>query len=132
MHTHIYTHIHIYIYVRIHTHTHTHTHIYIYVFTNLISTSIQGTRKKKPWPGTRDKSISNHRPGKKRKKFASKSKKRPTSSDSLKKIKGYTVSGQKRNQKTLRESCNATITKVLNTSGANYKINLNRESKIFN
>ena len=33
--------------------------------------------------------------------------------------------------KTFRESCNATITKVLNTSGANYKINLNGESKIF-
>ena len=29
----------------------------------------------------------------------------------------------KRKLKTFRESCNATITKVLNTSGANYKIN---------
>ncbi len=40
------------------------TAIYIYIFTNLISTSIHGTRKKqkKPWPGTRDKNISNHRP----------------------------------------------------------------------
>ena len=37
----------------------------------------------------------------------------------------------KRKLKTFRESCNATITKRLNTSGANYKINLNRESKIF-
>ena len=42
-------------------------YIYIYIFTNLISTSIHGTRekkkrKKKP-PGTRDKNISNHRPG---------------------------------------------------------------------
>ena len=33
--------------------------------------------------------------------------------------------------KTLRERCNATITGVFNTSGANYKINLNCESKIF-
>ena len=32
--------------------------------------------------------------------------------------------GQKKT-KTFRESCNATITRVLNTSGANYKINLN-------
>ena len=40
--------------------------MYIYIFTNLISTSIHGTRKKKP-PGTRDKSISNHRPGEKEK-----------------------------------------------------------------
>ena len=42
-----------------------------------------------------------------------------------------TQSVVKRKLKTFRESCNATITKVLNTSGANYKINLNRESKIF-
>ena len=35
--------------------------------------------------------------------------------------------GQKKT-KTFHESCNATITRVLNTSGANYKINLNRES----
>ena len=33
--------------------------------------------------------------------------------------------------KTFRESCNATITRVLNTGGANYEINLNRESEIF-
>ena len=31
--------------------------------------------------------------------------------------------GQKKN-KTHRKRCNATITRVLNTSGANYKINL--------
>ncbi len=37
----------------------------------------------------------------------------------------------KRKLKTFRESCNATITKVLNTSGANYKINLNRDLEIF-
>ena len=45
-------------------------YIYIYLFTNLISTSIHSTRKKqkKTWPGTRDKSISNHRPGEKEKK----------------------------------------------------------------
>ena len=38
--------------------------------------------------------------------------------------------GQKKT-KTFREYCNATIARVLNTSGANYKINLNRESEIF-
>ena len=37
--------------------------------------------------------------------------------------------GQKKT-KTFRELCKATITRVLNTSGANYKINLNRESEI--
>ena len=35
--------------------------------------------------------------------------------------------GQKKT-KTLRKHCNATITRVLNTSGNNYKINLNPES----
>ena len=42
--------------------------LYIYIYTNLISTSIHGTRKKQkiPWPGTRDKSISNHHPGEKK------------------------------------------------------------------
>ena len=38
--------------------------------------------------------------------------------------------GQKKT-KTFHESCNATITRVLNMSGTNYKINLNRESEIF-
>ena len=37
--------------------------------------------------------------------------------------------GQKKT-KTHRKRCNATITRVLNTSGANHKINLNRESEI--
>ena len=54
-----------------HTHTHTHTHIYIYIFTNQLSTSIHGTRKKtkNPWPGTREKNISNHGPEEKEKSF---------------------------------------------------------------
>ena len=38
--------------------------------------------------------------------------------------------GQKKN-KTHRKRCNATITRVLNTSDVNYKINLNRELEIF-
>ena len=37
--------------------------------------------------------------------------------------------GQKKT-KTFREHRNATITRVLNTRGSNYKINLNRESEI--
>ena len=35
-------------------------------------------KKQKPWPGTRDKSISNHCPVEKEKNFRSKRKKRPT------------------------------------------------------
>ena len=38
--------------------------------------------------------------------------------------------GQKKT-KTLRKRCNATITRVLNMSGDDYKINLNRESEIY-
>ena len=102
-------------------------YIYIYIYiTNLISTSIHGTRKytKKTPPGTRDKSISIHCPGEKRKNYRSKKKKRPTSSDLLKKknqgIRSQLVKGK---LKIFRESCNATITKVLNTSGAKYKVN---------
>ena len=84
----LYIYIYIYIYI-----IYIYIYIYIYIFTNLISTSIHGTRKKPS--GTRDNSISNHRPGeKKRKIYRSKRKKRPTSSDPLKKkIKGYAVSG---------------------------------------
>ena len=82
-------------------HYNLHGFTYIYIFTNLISTSIHGTRKKQKnaWPGTREKSISNHRPAEKVKNFGSKRKKRPTSSDPLKKIKGYAVSGQKKTKK---------------------------------
>ena len=49
------------------------------MFTKLISTSIHGTKKKKP-PG-RDKSVSNHRPGEKEKIIGQKERKgqpRPT------------------------------------------------------
>ena len=48
-------------------------------------------KKKKNPPGTRDKSISNHRPEKKEKIIGQKERKRPTSPDPLKKIKGYAV-----------------------------------------
>ena len=50
---------------------HIYIYIYIYIYTNLISTSIHGTREKqkKNLPGTRGKSISNHRPGEKEKKI---------------------------------------------------------------
>ena len=38
-------------YSQVHATSPTHTYIYIYIYTNLISTSIHGTRKKqkKPW-----------------------------------------------------------------------------------
>ena len=67
----------------------------------------------------------------KEKKFWVKKKEKANLVRPLEKKSRITQSVIKRKPKTLRESCNATITKVLNTSGANYKINLNRESKIF-
>ena len=100
-------------------------YIYIYIFTNLISTSIHGIRKKNR---QEDIKVSRITARGKRKKYRSKRKKRLTSSATWKKSRD-TQSVIKRKLKTFRESCNATITKVLNTSGANYKINLNRESK---
>ena len=115
--------IYIYIYITL------TLYIYIYIYTNLISTSIHGT-KKKTLPGTRDKSISNHRPGKKKKIIGQKERKGQPHPTPWKKSRD-TQSGVKRKLKTFHESCNATITKVLNTSGVNYKINLNRESKTF-
>ena len=90
----------------------------IYIFTNLISTSIHGTRKKKR---TRDKSISNHRPGKKEKLLVKKKEKANLVRPLEKKSRDTQSVGQKKT-KTFRDSCNATITRVLNTSGANYKI----------
>ena len=59
--------------------------LYIYIFTNLLSTSIHGYLKKKKKkkkkkeknpPGTRDKNISNHRPGEKRKNIIGQKKKK--------------------------------------------------------
>ena len=104
----------------------------IYIYINLISTSIHGTRKKeKKLPGTRDKSISNHRPGEKEKNIiCQKERKGQLRQTPWKKSRDMQSVGQKKT-KTFRESCNATITRVLNTSAANYKINLNRESEIF-
>ena len=57
-----------------------YVYIYIYIFTNLISTTIHGIRKKQKNPPGRDKNISNHCPGKKEKIIGPKERKRPTSS----------------------------------------------------
>ena len=74
--------------------------ICIYIFTNLISTSIHGTRKKKKkktLPGTRDKSISNHCPGEKEKIIGQKERKGQPCPTPWKKIKGYAVGWSKEN-----------------------------------
>ena len=136
----IYIYIYIYgstsvcIYIYIYTHTHTgasiYIYIYIYIFTNLLSASIHGYQKKnKKTPGTRDKNISNHRLGEKEKNIiGQKERKGQPRHTRWKKSRDMQSVGQKK-IKTHRQRCNATITRVLNTSGANYKINLNRESE---
>ena len=56
-------------------------YIYIYIFTNLLSTSIHGYQeKRKKTPGTRDKKITNHRPGEKRKNIIGQKKKEKANS----------------------------------------------------
>ena len=91
------------------------------MYTNLISTSIHGTRKKTcreqeiklSWITAR---------GRKKNIIGQKEIKGQPRQTPWKKIRDTQSVGQK---KTFCESCNATITRVLNTSGANYKINLN-------
>ena len=83
--------------------------------------------KKKNPPGTRDKSISNHRPGEKEKNIIGpKERKGQPRQTPWKKSRDMQSVGQKKTI-TFHEHCNATITRVFNTSGANYKINLNRD-----
>ena len=104
-----------------------YVYIYIYLFTNLIFTSIHGTRKKeKKPPGTRDKSTLNQR----KNIIGQKERKGQPHQTLWKKSRDMLSLGQKKT-KTFCEHCNATITSVLNTSGANNKINLNCESEIF-
>ena len=68
--------------------------------------------------------------GKKKNSISQKERKGQPGQTPWKKSRDMQSVGQKKT-KTFREHCNATITRVLNTSRANYKINLNRESKIF-
>ena len=71
--------------------------IYIYMYIYIYKSTIyQHSRlPEKTPPGTRDKNISNHRPGKKKIYHRIKRKKRPTPSHQLKKIKRYAVSWSK-------------------------------------
>ena len=86
-------------------------------------------KKKKKTSRTRDKNISNNHPGEKEKNvIGQKERKCQPRHTSQKKSRDVQSVGQKKT-KTCRKRCNATITRVLNTSGANYKINLNRKSE---
>ena len=92
-------------------------YIYIYIFTNQLSTSIHGTRKNQKTPGQeQEKKISRIPVQRKKKKVFWGEKERK---DHLvlvleKKNQGVQSQWPKENQKTLREYCNAIVTKVLN------------------
>ena len=104
----------------------------LYIFTNLLSTSIHGYQeKRKKTPGTRDKNISNHRPGEKRKKIIGQKRK--------KKRKGQLRhTSWKKNQEICSQLVKRKIkptVKCRHYKSAQYevepitKINLNRESE---
>ena len=89
--------------------------------------------KKKKTPGKRDKNISNYRPGEKIKNITGQKKKKKKRKGQLRHTSGKNqeICSQlvKRKIKPTVKRCNATVTRVLNTSRANYKINLNRETE---
>ena len=109
--------------------------IYIYIFTNLISTSIHGTRKKqKKNPGLeQEKKVSQITAQGEKKKFWVKKKEKANLVRPLEKKSRDTQSVVKRKPK--KPSANPAMLQLLKCStpdnGAKYKINLNRESKIF-
>ena len=101
-------------------------YIYTYIYTNLLSTSIHGyqaKRKKKP-PGKRDENISNPRPGEKRKNIIGQKKEKANFVTPVEKNQEICCQLVKRKIKPTVKCRNATITKVLNKSRANYKNNL--------
>ena len=71
--------------------------MYIYLLIYYLPAFTVPDKNEKKTSGTRDKSISNHRPGEKENNYRSQRKKKPTSSDPLKKIKGHAVSWSKEN-----------------------------------
>ena len=135
----MYMYIYMYIYVHIYMYIYTYTYICIYVYISVYEymylltyylPAFTVTRKKeKKTPGTRDKNNSNHRPGEKRKKYQRTKKEKANSVTPVEKNQEICSQLVKRKIIPTVKRCNATITRVLNTSGANYKMNLNRESE---
>ena len=97
-----------------------------------MSTSIHGyqeKRKKKPAKNKRWKYLESPTGGKRKNIIGLKERQGQLRHTSWKKSRDMQSVGQKKT-KTHCKRGNATITRVLNTSGANYKINLNYESEI--
>ena len=87
---------------------------FTYLLINYLPVFTVPEKNKNPWPGTRDKNISNHGPEEKEKVFWVKKKEKTNLVLLLEKNLGVLSQWPKENQKTLREYCNAIITKVLN------------------
>ena len=108
-------------------------YIYIYIYIYLLIYYLPAftvTRTPPPkTPRTKDKNISNHRPGEKEKISQDKKKEKTNPVTPVEKNQEICSQLVKRKIKPTVKRSNATITRVLNTSGANYKINLNRESE---
>ena len=123
--------IYIYIYIYIYMCVCVYIYVYIYIFPNLISTSIHRYQKKREKNRQEQeiKYLESPPGGKKKKYYRTKRKKRPTPSRPL---KNQEICSQlvKRKLKPSVNTAMLQITRVLNASGANYKINLNRESEI--
>ena len=108
--------------------------IYIYIYTNLLSTSIHGYQEKKEKSPRQEQEIKISRIIARGKKniIGQKKKKKKEKANSVTPVeKNQEICSQlvKRKIKPTVKRYNASITRVLNTSGANYKINLNRESE---
>ena len=90
---------------------------------NLLSTSIHGyqAKRKKKTPGTRDKNISNHRQGEKRKNIIGQKKEKANFVTPVEKKQEICSQLVKRKIEPTVKCRYATITKVLNTSRTNYK-----------
>ena len=103
-------------------------YIYIYIFPNLISTSIHGYQKKEKKHQEQEIKYLESPPGGKI--LLDKKKEKANPVTPIEKDKEICSQLVKRKQNPSVNTAMLQITRVLNTSGANYKINLNRESEI--
>ena len=108
-------------YTHTHTHTHTHIHIYIYIYlSNIYQPSRYQKKKRKNPRQEQEIKVSRITARGEKKKLLVKKKEKANLVRPLEKNQGIRSQLVKRKLKTFRKSCNATITKVLNTSGANF------------
>ena len=108
-------------------------YIYIYLLINYlpaftVTRKKEKKREKNPARNKRSRYLESSSGEKRKNIIGQKERKGQPRHTSWKKSRDKQSVGQKKN-KTHRQFCNATITRLLNMSGANYKINLNCESE---